>query len=57
MIGGKNRLKHLQRLTEIKCETLHFVGCILGIQKVIFELSKQGCKKSKIKTNTEMIYK
>ena len=58
MLDGKTRLKHVQRLTEInKMWNLDFVGCILGIQKVIFELSKQGCKKSKIKTNTEMIYK
>jgi len=29
--GRKNRLKHVERLTEIDRETLHLVGCTLRI--------------------------
>jgi len=29
--GRKTRLKHVQRFTEINCETLHLVGCTLQI--------------------------
>ena len=29
MMDGKTRLKHVQLLTEINCETLHLVGCTL----------------------------
>ena len=34
--GRKTRLKHVERLTEINCETSHLVGCTLRMLKLSF---------------------
>ena len=35
MMDGKTRMKHVEHLTEINCETLHLVGCTLGTIQLI----------------------
>ena len=43
MMGGNFRLKHVERRTEINCETLYLVGCTVRIvRRLVAMAGRQG---------------